>query len=297
LHSLWKGSVSFGLVNIPVKLYPATRHQEVHFTLLHRECHSPLRYLRFCPECDREVSKEDIVRGYEYQPGRCLVVSDEDLEALPAAAPHTVEILDFVDLAEIDPVYFQKSYHLEPQVGGGRAYALLRRALLESGKVGLARVALRAREALAAVRVSGPGLMLHTMFYREEVQPASELAGLAELPPETDLGEKEVKMALALVDHLAAPFTPEKYGNPAEEALRALLQRRLEGQPAPAPPARREAAEVIDLMTALQESVARTAARRGESAPAGAVAAAGAKRSRRARGEPEGRKPRKRAET
>ncbi|MDI6871006.1 MAG: Ku protein [Bacillota bacterium] len=280
MHALWKGTISFGLVSIPIKLYPATRHRDVRFTLLHRKCHTPLRYQRFCPECGTEVAKEEIVRGYEHQPGRYLVLTEEDLAGLPAAAAQTVEILDFVDLAEIDPVYFEKSYYLEPQPGGGRAYALLRRAMQESGKVGLARVALRAKEALAAVRVFGPGLILNTMFSHDEVLPMSELAGLAELPDEAALDEKEVQMAITLIDHLTAPFTPEKYENPAEEALHRLIQQRLEGEPAVPPPRRREAAEVIDLMTALKESVARTKLRDREQAPPGAVAGAGARRAK-----------------
>lgn len=280
LHALWNGAISFGLVNIPVKLYAATRQRDIRFTLLHSECETPLRYMRFCRECEREVPKEEIVRGYEYQPGRYVRVSQEDLESLPAATPRTVEILDFVDLSEIDPVYFEKAYYLEPQVGGGRAYALLRRAMEQTGKVGLARVALRAKEALAAVRVYGPGLMLNTMYYQDEVVPLTELAGLANLPDPAELGERELEMATTLIGQLGAPFTPEKYDNPAEEALRQLIARRLEGEPAAAPPRRREAAEVIDLMTALQESVARSSGRRPE-APTGAVAGGAARRRRR----------------
>lgn len=281
MHALWKGTISFGLVNIPVKLYPATRHQDVHFSLLHAKCQTPLRYARQCPECEVEVPKEEIVRGFEFQPGHFIVVTEEDLASLPAATPHTVEILSFADLGEIDPVYFEKGYYLEPQVGGGRAYALLRRAMQMSGKVGIARVALRAKEALAAVRVYGPGLMLNTMFYRDEVLPFAELTGLSELPAEDQLGEKELDMAVALIGHLAAPFAPEEYANRAEVALRELLQKRLEGKPVAPAPRRREAAEVIDLMTALKESVAWTAPQPRGEAPVGSVAGAGTRRQRR----------------
>jgi DNA end-binding protein Ku len=272
VRALWKGTISFGLVSIPVKLHPATRPRDVRFTFLHAKCHTPVRYQRFCPACEAEVPKEAIVRGYEYEPGRYVVLSEEDLGALPAATPHTVEIVDFVDLAEIDPVYFDKAYYLEPQVGGGRAFALLRRAMQDRGRVGLARVALRAKEALAAVRVRDRGLVLHTMYYQDEVRSLNELAGLAELPNETVLDEKELQMAVTLLDHLTAPFTPEKYDNPAGQALRRLIQERVAGQPAAPPARRREAAEVIDLMTALQESVVRTEARRKTEAPVGTVA-------------------------
>ncbi|MGE5554194.1 MAG: Ku protein [Betaproteobacteria bacterium] len=284
MHALWKGTISFGLVSIPVKLYPATRHRDIRFTFLHSRCHTPVKYQRFCPECEVTVAQEEIVRGYEYQPGRYIVVTEEDLAALPSATPHTVEILDFVELAEIDPIYFEKAYYLEPQVGGGRAYALLHRAMEASGKVALARVALRAKEALALVRVYGRALVLNTMYYHDEVLPLTELAGLAELPEEEALGEKEVEMAKTLVDHLTAPFTPEQYANPAEEALRQLIQQRLEGEPATPPPRRREAAEVIDLMTALQESVARTKTRKKEQTPLGTVAGAKVRRKRKGGG-------------
>ncbi|HHW14441.1 MAG TPA: Ku protein, partial [Firmicutes bacterium] len=231
MHALWKGAISFGLVNIPVKVYPATRHQDVRFTFLHAKCHSPLRYRRYCPECETEVSTEEIVRGYEYQNGRYVVISEEDLAGLPGAPAHTVEIMDFVDLAEIDPVYFDKAYYLEPQTGGGRAYALLRKAMVKTAKAGVARVALRAKESLAAVRPYGPGLMLNLMFYHDEVLSPAELAGFAELPDEAALGEKELAMATTLIEQLSGPFSPAKYENPAEEALRRLIEERLAGEP------------------------------------------------------------------
>lgn len=284
MHALWKGAISFGLVTIPVKLYPATRHRDVRFTFLHSKCQTPVRYMRFCPHCQEEAPKEEITRGFEYQPGRFVVVTEADLAALPAAAPHTVEILEFVELAEIDPVYFEKAYYLEPQPGGGRAYALLRRAMEQSGKVGLARVALRAKEALAAVRVYGPALMLNTMFYHDEVLPVGELPGLAELPEAAALGDRELGMAVTLIGQLAASFAPEKFGNPAQEALRELIQQRLEGEPVSLTPRRTETAEVIDLMTALEESVARTAGGGRLRAPSGAVAGRTAKRADRATG-------------
>lgn len=279
MRTLWKGNISFGLVNIPVRLYPATRHRDVSFNLLHAKCHSPIRYAKLCPECQTEVPKEEIVRGFPVEDGRYVVITDEDLANLPAPTARTVEILEFVALSEIDPVYFERTYYLEPQPGGGRAYALLRQAMRESGRVGVAKVALRAKESLAAVRVHDRGLLLSTMFYHDEVLPLSELA---ELPEEGPVSERELKMAVTLIDHLEAEFEPEKYENTAGDALRKLIHDKLEGEVVAPVPAARAGAEVIDLMTALQESLSRTdakAATRAE-APAGSVASGKVRRSR-----------------
>lgn len=279
MRTLWKGNISFGLVNIPVRLYPATRHRDISFNLLHATCHSPIRYAKLCPKCNAEVTKEEIVRGFPVEDGRYVVVTDEDLANLPVPTAHTVEILEFVGSGEIDPVYFERTYYLEPQPGGGRAYALLRQAMRETGKVGVAKVALRAKETLAAVRVHGPGLLLSTMFYHDEVLPLSELTGL---PEEAPVGERELKMAVALIDHLGEKFEPEKYENTAGEALRKLIQAKVEGEVVTAAPAARAGAEVIDLMTALQESLARTGGKTPQAeVPAGSVAGARVRRPRR----------------
>lgn len=280
MHALWKGAISFGLVNIPVKVYPATRHSEVRFTLLHIKCHTPLRFRRFCPECAADVPQEEVVRGYEYQDGRYVVLSEEDLAEVPGAPAHTVEILDFVDPAQIDPVYYTRAYYLEPQAGGGRAYALLRQAMLKTATAGVARVALRTKESLAAVRPHGPGLMLNLMHYPDEILPLAELAGFGELPAEASLGEKELAMAATLIQQLSGPFTPAKYENPTEDALRRLIEERLSGEP-PEPPARRRAAaEVVDLLSALEASVAETkkGKKAPDDAPLGSVAGANVRR-------------------
>ncbi|MCL6450113.1 MAG: Ku protein [Acetobacteraceae bacterium] len=252
MRPLWKGSISFGLVNIPVRLYAATERQAPHFTQLHDRCRTPLRHVRFCPRCEREVGLEEVVRGYQVDPGRFVVFSEEELRALPLPSGRTVEILDFVDLKEIDPVYFDRTYYLEPLEGGEKAYALLRRAMEGTGQAAVARVLIRSREALAGIRVfDGRVLALHLMFYAQEVRPVDELPRRWSEP---EVDQRELDMAVALIGNLRAPFSPEKYRSRYREALSALVQRKLEGQELVEVEAR-EPARVVDLMEALRESV------------------------------------------
>lgn len=284
MRSLWKGAISFGLVNIPVKLYTATETRDVHFHLLHRQCHSPIKYVRFCPTCGREVQNEEIARGYEFTRGQYVIVEDEDLAALPLKTGKAVEILDFVRLEEIDPIYFEKGYFLEPAEGGAKAYALLRRAMAETGRVALAKVALRQKESLAALRVyrerpggdGGEGLLvMETMFWPDEVRSYAQLQD-AYRPVE--VAERELGMALHLVENLSVPFQPDKYRDEYREALLELIEERAQGEPVTAPQAPAPT-RVIDLLSALEESVRQAEARRraaGQAAPP-APPAAGAR--------------------
>lgn len=255
MRSLWKGSVGFGLVNIPVRLYAATESRSVHFNLLHRVCRTPVKYQKVCPHCGREVTQDEIVRGFEYERGRYVVVSDEDLENLPVETVRQVQILDFVDLAEIDPVFFDKSYYLEPDEGAQKAYALLRRAMLATGKIAVAKVAIRSKESLACVRVMGRALVMETMFYPDEIRPVEALPLIPAEPPLTD---REIEMAVQLIENLSEPFRPEKYRDAYREALLERIQQKIEGEAAePAP--RVAAGRVIDLMEALEASLRATA--------------------------------------
>jgi len=260
VRTLWKGAISFGLVHIPVRVYPATENRGVRFRYLHRECKSPVRYLKWCPVCQKEVAPEDIVSGYEHQKGQYVVLEDEDFERLPVPESRVVDIIDFVDLQEIDPVYFHKTYYLEPADGGGKAYALLRRAMLETGRIGIARVALRARQSLAAVRVfSGRVLAMETMFWPDEVRAWTTLEGV---DVEPEFHENEVRMAEQLITSLTAPFDPGKYTDEYRAALHELIQAKVEGREVyeyreP------ETARVLDLMEALRASVDQAEAQRG----------------------------------
>lgn len=288
MRSLWKGALSFGLVNIPVKLYAATESRDVHFHLLHRVCHTPIRYRRVCPACDREVEGEEIARGYELANGEYVLVEDEDLAALPLPSGRAVEILDFVRLDEIDPVYFEKTYYLEPADGGAKAYALLREVMRRRGRVALAKVALRHKESLACVRVFGGAdgagagarggegggagvLVLETMFYPDEVRSFAELES-ARRPAE--VAERELAMAEHLVESLSVAFDPERYRDDYREALLRVIEEKARGREVVAPEVR-EPARVIDLVAALEESIRRAEARRG-AAPGTPARAAGA---------------------
>lgn len=265
MRSTWKGAISFGLVNIPVKLYPATEERQVKFHLLHQPCQTPIRYQRHCPTCDREVASGEIVRGYEFEKGRYVVVSDRELEELTPDTGHTIDIIDFVELSAIDPVYFARSYYLAPAEGGQKAYSLLERAMNMSGRVAIARFMLRTRESLAAVRARDGVLILATMFYPDEIR-AREM--IPELSFSANLSEKELEMAISLVESLTAPFEPEKYASEYRRALRELIQARIAGAEIAAP-ARPRPEKVVDLMEALRASLQQAEQRRQKEPAAG----------------------------
>jgi len=260
MRTLWKGAISFGLVHIPVRVYPATESKGVKFRYLHRECGTPVRYVKWCSTCEREVAAEDIVSGYEYQKGQFVVLEDEDFERLPAAETKVVDILDFVDLSEVDPIYYDKTYYLEPDEGGIKAYALLRRAMLETGRVAVARVTIRTKQSLATVRVfDRTVLAMETMYWPDEIR---SYTGFQSLGAEPVFHENEVRMADMLVGSLSAPFHPAKYTDDYRAALQETIRAKVEGrqifeyrEP--------ETAKVIDLMEALRASVEAARGARG----------------------------------
>lgn len=252
MRPLWKGAVSFGLVYVPVKLYAATEQKDIRFNYLHEKCKSPVQYRRFCPHCQTEVPMEEIVRGYEYEKGKYVVFKEEDFEKLAGAGGgRNIEILDFVDLVEIDPIYYEKAYYLAPGDGGARVYELLKRAMNETGKVAVARVVIRSREALAALRVSGNTLVMSTMHYPDEIRPAT---ALPEMNYQVNLHENEVKMAVSLISSLSAEFRPEKYTDTYRQGLLEMIQAKIAGE-AVETPAKPEAGKVVDLMEALKASI------------------------------------------
>lgn len=251
MRPLWKGAMTFGLVYIPVKLYTATERKDIRFNMLHKECHTPIQYRKYCPHCEAEVAHDDIVRGYEYEKGRYVILTEEDLAALPTEGGRNIALLDFVDLGEIDPVYFDKTYYLAPAEGGQKVYELLRQAMRESGKVGIARVAIRSKETLACVRVSERVLVMDTMLYPDEVR-RPEL--LPELDYQVSIHDNERKMALSLVENLAAPFDPAKYTDKRREALNEVIRAKVAGDAAVRPP-EAEPVKVVDLMEALKSSI------------------------------------------
>lgn len=270
---MWKGSISFGLVTIPVKLYTATEDKDLSFHLLHDECRTRVQYKKWCPVCDREVAGDEIVRGYEVDRGRYVIITDEDIESIPLVASRTMEIVDFVRLDQIDPVYFDRTYYLEPGEGGAKAYALLRRAMEETGRIAIARVVIRSKESLAAIRVfEGGVLALETMHFPEEIRSTAGLTGI--IQPE--LRPQELEMAKGLVASLSGDFEPAKFQNQYRDALLEIIQAKAAGEAIPAAP-EPERGRVVDLMDALRASIrAAEQARGGAPEPAERAPAAAA---------------------
>ena len=224
MRPLWNGTLAFGLVVIPVRLYSATERKSVSFRLLHNQCATPVRYMKWCPTCEKELRQDEIVKAYEYRKGEHVVITEEDMEAIPGPSAHVIEILDFVTLGDVDPVYYEKSYFLEPREGAEKAYVLLLRSMEDQGKVALARVAIRAKETLAIVRTyKDRFLLLETMYWADEVRSGEEL----NVPREAELGERELAMAKTLIETLTADFEPAKYRSRQREAMAELIQKKI----------------------------------------------------------------------
>lgn len=254
MQTMFKGSISFGLVNIPIKMFTATEDKDVRFKYLHKACHTPIKYEKICPTCKQEIHQEDIVRGFEYEPGRFVIITDEDFEAIKSEVhARSIEILDFVNLSEIDPIFFDKSYYLAPQeIGSGaKAYNLLRQAMKDTGKIAIAKITIRNRQTLAALRVYGDVLVLETIFYPDEVRDISLIPGL---PEEMQTDEKELDIAEKLIENLTETFDPSKYKDDYREALKELIDKKIKGQEIEVAPDMPER-NVIDLMEALQASL------------------------------------------
>lgn len=251
MRTLWKGAISFGLVNIPVKMYSATERQSIRFNLLHAKCHSPISYKRWCPVCGVEVPPEEIVRGYQYEKGRYVVFSDEELENIPAAATKTIDIIDFVDWSEIDPIFFAKSYFLAPADTGMKAYVLLRDAMSQAGKIAVAKVMIRDKQSLTALRLYQDYLLMVTMYYPDEIR---QTAAIPERLAQVAVHENERKMAASLVNNLAAPFQPDKYHDEYRQGLLTAIHNKIAGQEV-AVPEQPADGKVLDLMEALRRSV------------------------------------------
>lgn len=256
MHTMWKGSISFGLVNIPIKLHSATEDKDIKLRNLHKECHSPIKYEKTCPVCEKEIKNEDIVKAYEYTKGKFVVLEDEDLEKLKQEnEDKAVEIMDFVKIQEIDPIYYNRTYYMSPGDGGGKAYSLLRKALETSEKVGLAKIIIRSKEQLAVVRVYENTLVMETIHYPDEVRKAADVPNV---PAEDKVTDKEIDTAIMLIDQLTTEFKPEKYNDDYRTALLELIEAKRTGKDIVTPVEKEPAANVTDLMAALQSSIDKT---------------------------------------
>jgi DNA end-binding protein Ku len=261
LRSIWKGAVSFGLVTIPISLYTATEDKDVRFHQLHKTDQARIRYKKFCEAEEVEVSDDEIVKGYEISKGRYVLMEDKDFEDLPVSTSHAIEIQEFVDLPDVDPIYFQKSYYLEPQQGAAKPYALLREAMERAGKVALAKVVIRNKEQLATLRIYNNVLVMDTLFYPDEIRSPEELI---EGTKNASVTEKEVQMAINLIEALSGDFEPEKYKDEYREALLERIEQKAEGREVEVAHAK-PSAKITDIMEALQASLA--AAQKPEPAP------------------------------
>ena len=252
MRAIWTGAISFGMVTIPVKLYSATESKDVRLRLLHKEDGAPIEEKRFCTADGKEVAWEDLVRGYEISKGEYVILEPEEIDAAKPESSTTIEIGDFVEATEIDPVYFEKSYFLEPTEVGAKPFSLLKRALEETERVALARVTIRTRERLATLRAYEGTLILETMFWPDEIRST----GALDLPEgaEAKVRAKELEMARSLVNSLADKFKPESYTDAYRTALEELIEQKMRGEKRNAP-RRKPEPKVIDLMDALRASV------------------------------------------
>ncbi len=254
MASIWKGSLTFGLVNIPVELKTAVREDHISFRLLHEEDLSPVKYERVCASDGETIPWNEIVKGYEYEKGKFVVMSDDDFKAAALEQSKTIDILDFVKAEEIDPRYFDSPYYLVPGKGGDKAYALLREAIRKSGSVGIGKIIIRQKQHIAGVKVVGDALVLEIMRFANELVDPSEYS----FPPAAQVRPQELQMAEQLVSSLAEPFDPEKYTDEYRTNLMKIIRAKMKGkkvvyeEPAEEP----EGTKVVDLMARLQASLA-----------------------------------------
>jgi len=273
---MWKGAISFGLVSIPIRVFPATEEKTLRFNQLHDEDGGRIKYQRVCSVCGKEVPFEHIVKGYEYEKDRYVMLSDEDFDAVPVESSRAIDIVQFVDLAEIDPIYYKKTYYLVPDETGVKAYTLLREAMSDSSKVGIAKVSFRDKEHLAALRFKDEVFVLETMYWPDEIREAE----FEELQKPVKLRPQEVQMAQALIENLTEDWEPEQFTDEYRAALMDIVEKKAAGEEiVVAEP--EEEAKVVDLMEALKASV-QAAKKKPAAKAASPKKAAGGARKRKA---------------
>jgi DNA end-binding protein Ku len=254
MRAIWKGSISFGLVYIPIAVYPATREEKLSFRQLRATDLSPIRYKKVAETDQKEVTADQIVKGFEYERGRYVVLKEEDFAKVRIESTHSIDITDFVDLGQVDPKFFYKPYFLEPQKGGEKAYALLHKALAGTGKIGIAKVVISNREYLASVKPDGLFLVLDLMHFSSEILAPEELNNGSA----TAITDKELKMAQSLVESMSTPWEPEKYRDEYRNAVMEMIEQKAQHKEVakkPAPAMR--TTNVVDLVKVLQESLNR----------------------------------------
>lgn len=251
MHTMWKGSISFGLVTIPIKLFAATESKDIKMRQLHKEDHTPIKYEKVCPACEKSLEQNEIIKAYEYEPGKFIEMEKDELDALAKEQTKSIEIIDFVNLTEVDPIYFNRSYFIGPGENGGKPYMLLKQAMEDSGKIGIAKVMIRSKQHLAVVRVYDKGLVLETIYFPDEVR---NIEHVPDIPENIDLNKKELDMAVQLIDQLTTEFDPEKYHDDYREELIEAIESKVKGEQIKVSKERPKA-DVVDLMDALQASI------------------------------------------
>ncbi len=248
--TVWKGHLTFGLVSFPVKLFTAARGDSISFNQLHKTDNSRIKQVIYCQAEDKPVPRSDIVKGYEYEKDRYVVIDDEEIKKMAPPSAKVMEILEFVKATEVDPIYFESSFYMAPDDAGEKPYALLFGTLQRTGYVGVAKIAMHNREHIVIFRPGAHGLMMHTMYFAHEVRKVEEFRTDTSI-----VKDQEVKLAQMLVESLAAPFEPEKYKDTYRENLQAMIEAKIKGQEVVTPPAP-EPSKVIDIMEALKKSLA-----------------------------------------
>jgi DNA end-binding protein Ku len=248
--TVWKGHLTFGLISIPVRLFAAARGERISFNQLHKECHSRLKQPLFCPTCNRQVERSEIVKGYEYEKDQYVLFNEEELDKIEPVSAHVMEILEFVKLDEMDPLYFDASYYVAPEDAGAKAYQLLMKAMEESGYGAIAKLTMHQREHIVVIRPGTKGMTLHTMFYTNEIRAAEAVPS-----DKIELKDTEKKLAQQLIQSLAAPFEPQKYHDSYQDNVRGMIEAKRKGQEV-TEVAHPHMAPVIDLMEALKKSLA-----------------------------------------
>ncbi len=248
--TIWKGQLAFGLVSFPVKLFTAARGETISFNQLHKSDNSRVKQVLYCQAEDKPIPRNEIVKGYEYEKDRYVVIDDEDIKKVAPSTARVMEILEFVKSTEVDPVYFESSYYMAPDAAGEKPYALLFDTLKRTGYVGIAKVAMHNREHIVIFRPGAHGLLMHTMYYSHEIRKMEEFRTDTSL-----VKDKEVELAQMLVESLAAAFEPDKYKDSYRDTLQALIEAKVKGQEVVAAPAAHEPAKVIDIMEALKQSL------------------------------------------
>lgn len=258
MRSVWRGAISFGLVTIAVRLYTAVEEHDFRFNQVHREDGGRIKYKRVCSVCGEEVEYSDITKGYELDDGRMVIMENEDFEKLPVKTDKSIDVLEFVPAEEIDPIYFQKTYYLEPDKAAARPYVLLRDALVKTGQLAVVKITIRQKETLATIRARDDVLVMHTMLWPDEIRKAE----FDFLDSDVEVRPQELKMATSLVESMAGDFDPGTFTDDYRDALEKVIAAKAEGAELPEQPEAEDKGDVIDLMTALERSVEKAKAGR-----------------------------------